>query len=174
MSGAVLLETKFSLPGAPPGVIERPRLLDALDRAAAQPLTLVSAPAGSGKSVLVSAWVTQGRAAGPVAWFSLDASDAEPARFWRGVLAALRDVAGDEPVADLAVHPREDAGAVLPALAEAIDARRPPLTLVLDDFQEAGDTTQADVGRLLRFPVPGLRLVLLTRADPQLGLSRLR
>src|SRR4051812_31897632 len=146
----------------------------ALDRGVEQPLTLVSAPAGSGKSALVSAWVKQGRARGPIAWLSLDASDGEPARFWHGAVTALARAAGDEALAALAMQPPRAGADVLPGLAEAIDARRPPLTLVLDDFQEAAATTQADVGRLLRFPVGGLRLILLARADPQLGLSRLR
>ena len=174
MSRNGLLATKFALPGSPPGAIERPRLLDALDRCAACPLTLVAAPAGSGKSALVAEWVKQGRAPGAVAWMALDAGDAEPLRFWDGVLSALARADGDTPLASLAVHPRERSNVVLPALVEALEGRTTPITLVLDDFQEAGDTIQGDLALLLRFPLDALRLVVLTRADPQLGLSRLR
>src|SRR3954447_25650120 len=174
MSSNGLLATKFALPGPPSGAIERPRLLAALDRCAERPLTLVAAPAGSGKSALAGAWVEGGRAPGPVAWLSLDASDAEPARFWRGVATALARADGDERLAALAAQPLDGSEAILPALAEAVDGRSAPVTLVLDDFQEAGPATHVDVALLLRFPPPGLRIVLLTRAAPPLGLTRLR
>src|SRR4051812_17016743 len=104
MDADALLATKFALPAAPPGTIERPRLLEVLDRAAERPLTLVAAPAGSGKSALAGGGVRAARPAGAVAWLSLDASDAEPLRFWRGALTALSHA--DARLASLAVHPR--------------------------------------------------------------------
>src|SRR3954466_15536111 len=113
MSSNGLLATKFALPGPPSGAIERPGLPAAPDRCAERPLTLVAAPAGSGKSALAGAWVEGGRAPGPVAWLSLDASDAEPARFWRGVATALARADGDERRAALAVQPLDGSEALL-------------------------------------------------------------
>src|SRR3954451_18804014 len=116
MSSNGLLATKFALPGPPSGAVERPRLLAALDRCAERPLTLVAAPAGSGKSALAGAWVERGRAPGPVAWLSLDASDADPARCWRVVDTRLAGVNADELLAALAVHPLHGSDAIVSAL----------------------------------------------------------
>ena len=104
----------------------RPRLLDRLDAGVQGPLTLVAAPAGAGKSALLSSWIAEDRAPGPVAWLSLDTDDADRRRFWRGVLAALAQATGDDAVAALAVSPREPMtmGLVLPALADALARRR--------------------------------------------------
>src|SRR5258707_13873892 len=84
-----LLQTKFAVPRAPPAAIVRPRLLAALDAGAQRALTLVAAPAGAGKSALVGSWVHAGRAPGPVAWLSLDETDADRRPFWRAVAGAL-------------------------------------------------------------------------------------
>src|SRR3954454_18782950 len=120
MSRNGLLATKFALPGPPPGAIARPRLLDALDGCAERPLTLVAAPAGSGKSALASAWVEAGRAPGPVGWLALDASDADPARFWHGVATALARTGRNGRLAALAAQTLDRSDLVLPALAEAL------------------------------------------------------
>ena len=140
------------------------------------PLTLVAAPAGAGKSALLSSWIAQDRAPGPVAWLSLDADDADRRRFWRAVLEALARATGDDAVAALAVSPREPMSMdlVLPALVDALAGRRAPVVLVLDDFHEVIDAVHEDLERLARFPPPALRLVIVTRADPPIGLGRLR
>src|SRR3954469_14436989 len=93
-----LLETKFAVPRAPVSAVARPRLHGALDTGTQRPLTLVAAPAGAGKSALVGAWVAAGRAPGPVAWLTLDETDADRRRFWRGVAAALGHAGGARPV----------------------------------------------------------------------------
>ncbi|HEX6620426.1 MAG TPA: hypothetical protein VF024_12240, partial [Solirubrobacteraceae bacterium] len=110
------------------------------------------------------------------AWLSLDTDDADRRRFWRGVLAALAKATGDDAVAALAVSPREPmrVGVVAPALADALEGAQQPVVLVLDDFHEVIDAVHEDLERLLRFPPPALRLVILTRADPPIGLARLR
>ena len=79
------------------GLVPRPRLSERLDRVAASKLTLVSAPAGFGKTTLLAEWVAAGSAtptmSGPAAWLSLDQGDNDPASFWTHVIAALRTVA---------------------------------------------------------------------------------
>jgi LuxR family maltose regulon positive regulatory protein len=174
-SGA-LLATKFTVPRGPTAAVARPRLLSMLDNGAQGRLTLVAAPAGAGKSALVSEWIAAGRAPGPVAWLSLDADDADRRRFWRAVLEALARGTGDDAVAALAVSPREPMrmDVVLPALVDALGAREEPVVLVLDDFHEVIDAVHEDLERLVRYPPPALRLVIVTRADPPIGLGRLR
>src|SRR6266487_6018695 len=126
MSGWVrsqtLLRTKFVVPRGPKATVLRPRLLDVLDGGAQAQLTLVAAPAGAGKSALLSSWITTGRAPGPVAWLSLDDDDADRRRFWRAVLATLARATGDERIKSLAVSPREPVNMdlVLPALVDAL------------------------------------------------------
>jgi LuxR family maltose regulon positive regulatory protein len=171
-----LLATKFTVPRAPKAAVLRPRLLDALDAGVQGPITLVAAPAGAGKSALLSSWIAEGRAPGPVAWLSLDTDDADRRRFWRAVLRALAQATSDDAVSALDVSPREPMRTelVLPALVDALDGREEPVVLVLDDFHQVIDTVNDDLERLARFPPPALRLVIITRADPSIGLGRLR
>jgi LuxR family transcriptional regulator, maltose regulon positive regulatory protein len=156
--------------------VPRPRLLEMLDAGVQGPLTLLAAPAGAGKTALLSSWIATGRAPGSVAWLSLDGDDADRRRFWRAVLAALSHSTGDARIQALAVSPGEpmDTDLVLPALVEALGAREEPIVLVLDDFQEVADVVREDLERLVRYPPPPLRLVLVTRSDPPIGLGRLR
>ena len=87
----LLLPTKFYPPPAPGGFIARPQLLETLDEALGCRLTLVSAPAGAGKTVLVSAWAQAKRQRGEAAfgWLSLDEADNAPGRFWEYLAASL-------------------------------------------------------------------------------------
>ena len=121
-----LLATKLSVPRGPKAAVVRHRLLDQLDPGVQGPVTLVAAPAGAGKSALLSSWIAEDRPPGPVAWLSLDTDDADRRRFWRGVLAALAKATGDDAVAALAVSPREpmSMGLVAPALADALEGRQ--------------------------------------------------
>jgi LuxR family transcriptional regulator, maltose regulon positive regulatory protein len=171
-----VLKTKFSVPRGPITMVSRSRLLDSLDAGVQGPLTLLAAPAGAGKTALLSSWVAAGRAPGPVAWLSLDGDDADRRRFWRAVLGTLSHATGDARLAALDVSPREpmDMGLVLPALVDALDARDGPIVLVLDDLHEVADVVREDLERLIRYPPPALRLVLVTRSDPPIGLARLR
>jgi LuxR family maltose regulon positive regulatory protein len=171
-----VLATKFSVPRGPKAAVVRHRLLDLLDAGVRGPLTLVAAPAGAGKSALLSSWIAEGRPPGPVAWLSLDTDDADRRRFWRAVLQALGRATGDDTVAALAVSPREPMNLelVLPALVDALAGREQPVVLVLDDFHEVVDALRDDLERVARFPPPALRLVIVTRSDPPIGLGRLR
>jgi LuxR family maltose regulon positive regulatory protein len=175
-AGQIVLSTKFRVPRAPPAMVVRPRLLDCLDAGVQSPLTMLAAPAGAGKSALVSSWVAAGRAPGPVAWLSLDRDDADRRRFWRAVLTTLSHATGDARVRALAVSPRApmDMDLVLPALVDGLATRDEPVVLVLDDLHEVAGVVRDDLERLMRYPPPALRLVLITRSDPPIGLARLR
>jgi hypothetical protein len=88
--GDQLLLTKLSVPSASPSLVPRPRLRERLEEGLERKLTLVSAPAGFGKSTLLSSWIGElshdGR---PIAWISMDSSDNDPARFWRYFVTAV-------------------------------------------------------------------------------------
>ena len=167
MTNVGLPETKLAPPAPPNDLVLRPRLHEALSAGVAGPLTLVSAPPGAGKTVMVASWVSAGAAPGPVAWASLDQGDADRHRFWRLVVAALG--------LGVAVPRRGDLSATLDGLCHALCSREQPIVLVLDDFHEVdGCEVAADLDRLLAQAPPALRLVLVTRQDPPLRLPRLR
>jgi LuxR family transcriptional regulator, maltose regulon positive regulatory protein len=166
-AGMPLLASKLAMPRLPARVVPRPRLFAMLDTGVRGPVTLVAAPAGAGKTMLLGSWIASARPPGRVAWLSLDPADNDPARFWAYVLAAVHDAGvalprqvADEPLVSL----------VMSCLA-ALDE---PVVLVLDDFHELTDPVVLEgVGFLLRHAPEQLRLVLSTRADPTLPLHRL-
>jgi LuxR family transcriptional regulator, maltose regulon positive regulatory protein len=169
-----LAATKFLPPHAPAAMVRRPRLTERLEAGARAPLTLVAAPAGAGKSALLSTWVAD-RTASPTAWLSLDPVDDDRRRFWRGVLEALRRANLGEPIDALMVQPDDDAELVLPALVNALEQRDEPVVLVIDDLHEIGaGAALRDLDRLLRHPSPALRIVVATRVDPPLRVGRMR
>ena len=173
-----LLLTKLRRPAVPAKTVQRPslsrRLQEGLD--AGRRLTLVSAPAGFGKTTCVSAWVKTLTL--PVAWLSLDAADDDPGRFFTYLLAALQKVdnnLGREIEAVLRagqLPPREIIAATLINDILQIGGR---FLLVLDDFQLIQDNFILQVFQtLLTNLSPALHLVLLTREEPSLPLARLR
>jgi LuxR family maltose regulon positive regulatory protein len=171
---AALPTTKFALPHSQPGTIVRPRLLEALDTGIDRPLTLLSAPPGSGKTVLLGSWVESRGAPDAVAWLSLDSADVDRRQFWRAVLVALSRAADDEALTALAANPPVRIERLVPALTDALDGRVTPLVLVLDDFHDVGKVVHVELDQLLHRPPPALRIVIATRADPPLRLGRLR
>jgi LuxR family maltose regulon positive regulatory protein len=157
----VTVVTKLRAPRLGRDHVPRPRLLRLLDQGERCRLTLVSAPAGFGKTTLLAHWAgTTGR---PVAWLTLDESDAEPAPFWRRVLEALeRGLPDFDPRGR-----RPDADAVL--------AIPTPAVLVLDDVHRIAAAGSRDtVRRLVEAAPSGLQLVLSSRVDPPLPLGALR
>ena len=173
----VLLATKLHVPSSRPGLVARTRLAGQLDEALDRGLVLVAAPAGYGKSVLLSEWA-RGNAL-PVAWLSLDRGDNDPVRFWRHVVAAL-DTARPgmaERVGPLTGPPSPAYDALVSALINAVVAEsgRPDVLLVLDDYHLIeSESVHASVRFLLEHRPPQLRLVLAGRSDPPLGLARYR
>jgi LuxR family maltose regulon positive regulatory protein len=174
-----LLATKLFLPPTRATLVSRPRLTARFNAGLTRPLTLLTAPAGSGKTTLVSEWRAseEGRAY-PLAWLSLDADDNDPARFLTYLIAAVATVRSDFGEAPLALlHSAQPAPAqtIIAALISELCALEAPLALVLDDFHliSAQPVTGALTYLLDHIP-PRLRLVILTRADPPLPLARLR
>jgi LuxR family transcriptional regulator, maltose regulon positive regulatory protein len=175
---APLLTTKLHIPPVRRARVARPRLFERLDAGRRHKLTLVSAPAGFGKTTLLSVWA-QDRAPEPrVAWLTLDAGDDDPTRFLAYLVAALQTVAPDVGRGALALSrapqppPLESA---LTALVNAVAALPEPLTLVLDDYHLVSARPVHDALAFLVEHLPAnLHLVIATRADPPLPLARLR
>src|ERR1700722_11731569 len=138
--------------------------------------TVVSEPAGSGKTVLLRSWISEAGLEGSAAWVPVGRDERDPQRFWLSVLGALRQTtAGSGLVRELTAAPDLDGWAVVERLLKDLAPLQDRLWLVLDDVQELGS---ADARRqlellLMRGP-PGLRFVLATRHDLRLGLHRLR
>jgi LuxR family maltose regulon positive regulatory protein len=173
---ASVLATKLHVPRAQPGFVPRPRLTARLDEGLARGVSLVCAPAGSGKSSLVAAWARA--AAVPVAWLSLDPGDNDPARFWRHVVAAL-DLASPgltgPTSALLSVSTPPPPAELVAALLNELAGRDGEVVLVLDDYHviDSPELHGSLVFLLDHLPA-GLRVVLVSRSDPPLPLARLR
>ena len=155
-------------------MVPRPRLHDLLRRCASGPVTLVSAPAGWGKTALLSDWAGSSFPHGRVAWLSLEAADGNRQRFWGAATAAL---SGARPELGSLTRPRRGGlDAFVTTLMNGLgglDGR--PLVLVLDDFHEAATPELvADIETLAERAPSTLRLVISTRVDPPLRLERLR
>jgi LuxR family maltose regulon positive regulatory protein len=172
-----VLEEKLHPPAARAEWIERPRLLRQIAKGLDHPVLLVAAPAGYGKSTLVTQWVGS-RDAGTAAWVYLDPADNDPTRLWTHITAALErvgcrldvDVAGFVAGSSTAILTH-----VLPRVVEVLAACPHALTVVLDDLQvlrngECCDQLDYLIGRL----PDRVHLVLISRSDPQLRLGRLR
>ncbi len=179
---AALLETKLYVPRSRRGLVSRPRLSERLDRGTASKLVLVSAPAGFGKTTLLSEWLAA-RPAAPAgerlaAWLSLDRGDNDPASFWAYVIAALRMVApgiGESALALLQAPRPPAVEAVLTALLNDLAAIAGEIVLVLDDYHVIESPAVQDGMAFLLGHLPaGLHVVIASRADPALPLARLR
>jgi LuxR family maltose regulon positive regulatory protein len=174
---AALLTSKLTAPVPRWRPVTRQRLNGLLDEGVQGPLTLLAAPPGYGKTLLLTSWATEGRPSGPVAWVRAGPGDHQPSRFWAQVLAALRGAGVVPPGGLLAgLNPRAEIGeSFLRSFTGGLFELEGPVVLILDDLHEA--TGQAVVGQLrflLRHAPPQLRLVVSSRADPPLALHRLR
>jgi LuxR family transcriptional regulator, maltose regulon positive regulatory protein len=175
-TGMPLLASKLAIPRVPGRVVARPRLFELLDTGVERPVTLVAAPAGSGKTMLLTSWMSAVSPPGPVAWLSLDHGDNEPVRFWTYMLAALcrsGALPADSGLQTLLPSPEGD-DALLPLLLHGLEELDSPVVLVLDDVHELTEPRVLHgIEFLVRHAPPQLRLVLSTRADPPLPLHRL-
>ena len=171
-----LVATKLLVPPQRPGQVVRTRLLRLLAGALTRPLTLVTAPAGFGKTTLVSAWLRDRVTRS--AWLMLDEDDNEPGRFLDYLVTAVRGM--DDQAFAVARTPLGSAGsASLPAMVAALvnDLAEggADLVLVLDDVHVLADSEIIDViGFLVEYCPPRLHLVLLGRQEPDLPLARWR
>ncbi len=174
----ILLPTKFYLPPLPSGFVARPQLMEKLDEAVTHRLTLVSAPAGAGKSLLVSAWAHSRRyRAMPFGWLSLDQGDNDPGLFLEYLAACLEE--WGTAIDTALLSNRMDEGAtvenILRDFIRGIINSKRPLILILDDYHLIQNIeVHSLVDELLAHACPPLHLVILTRSDPPLELARLR
>jgi LuxR family maltose regulon positive regulatory protein len=172
-----LLASKLTPPRTARWLVARARLLELLDAGVQGRLTLLTGPAGSGKTVLLSPWASTGVLPGPVAWLSLDAADNDPARFWFYLLAALRQSGAVPPSGRLGSLGLPiggpDEGFVLELAAELAKLAE-PVVVILDDFHQLTNPAVLDgLATMLGRSSGSLRLVLASREDLPLPLARL-
>ena len=156
------------------GTVLRPLLLGRLGSLAR--VTVVSAPAGSGKTVLLRSWISEAGLAGRVAWVAAGRDERDPQRFWLSVLGALRATGpGAGVVRAVSAAPDLDGWALAEGLLTDLAPLDERIWLVIDDVHELGSAEALRQLELLimRAP-PQLRFVLATRHDVRLGLHRLR
>jgi LuxR family maltose regulon positive regulatory protein len=171
-----LAEWKLVPPRLRPGVVSRPRLFAVLDRRAETALTLITAPAGSGKTELVVSWLeTHPEVA--VAWLSLDARDSDPLRFWTHVAHSVDRVRAGmaRPALSRLRTPGVTAEEAVDELMNGIATFAGRLLIVLDDLHHFANGSEATSLTYAADHLPGqARIIATTRADPVVRLGRLR
>src|SRR3989440_718553 len=177
--GDPLLATKLHVPRPPLQLVRRPHLVERLQQAVERPLTLIAAPAGFGKTTLLSTWLEH--ASLPAAWISLEHDDDDLTRFWSYVFTALSRVYPGGGTSSLALL-QASTLSPLPPIETALSvwinelATLPhEIALVLDDYHLiTAQPIHRAVTYLLDHLPPQLHLIIVTRADPPLSLARLR
>jgi LuxR family maltose regulon positive regulatory protein len=173
---AQLLKTKLYIPAARPGGVIRLRLIECLNIGLHRTLTLISAPAGFGKTALVSEWIT--RCELPAAWLSLNEEDSDPQRFLTYFIAALQTLQaglGQDILTALHAPQPPPTETLLTALLNEITAIGQDTVLVLDDYHSiASPATDHALAFIIEHLPPQMHLFITTRTDPQLPLARMR
>lgn len=185
MKPSVLLRTKFLVPRPRPDLLPRPRLLEWLDANADKRLTLLSAPAGYGKTTLLTDFINASSL--PFAWYTLDAQDSDPTVFLTYLIESLRSMKrAPESLtraigqtaqslldsAEANISPQRVLTVLVNELAEEIET---PWLIVLEDYHYVtSPVVHQLVDFLLENAPTDLRLVISTRVDPPLALARLR
>jgi LuxR family maltose regulon positive regulatory protein len=181
----LLLQTKLHRPHVPRDLVERSRLLEWLDHGIDSPLTLVCAPAGYGKTTLICAWLERMDAAKgeqgaclPSAWLSLDEDESELNLFLRYVIAALRTIYADtceETLMLLQAMQQPPQAILYTTLCNELSRLPGEVILVLDDYQFIhGKAVHGLLVEMARHWPKPLQLVLISRIEPPLPLTRLR
>ncbi|MBV8220842.1 MAG: hypothetical protein JO325_20455, partial [Solirubrobacterales bacterium] len=174
---APLLATKLHAPD-PRERIGRESLVARLSDVPGARLALIRAPAGWGKSTLLSQWRSEEQGRRAFAWVTLDASDSDPIRFWGYAVEALRSVdpaVGSRSLALLRAPGVDLISELLPVLIGELDAFRRRLVLVLDDYHQLeGDAVHAGMRRLLDYLPDHVCVAIATRTEPPLQIPRLR
>jgi LuxR family transcriptional regulator, maltose regulon positive regulatory protein len=158
--------------GSGAGIVSRPRLFGRLGAAR---VSVVSAPAGSGKTVLLRSWVGQAGLDDRAAWVPAGRGERDPQLFWLPVLGALRQTApGSALVGAVTAAPDLDGWALVERLLADLAPLDDRVWLVVDDVHELGPEALRQLELLIMRAPPGLRFVLATRHEVRLGLHRLR
>lgn len=175
-SSLPLLKTKLYIPAKPASRVIRSRLVERMNEIPQKPLTLISAPAGFGKTTLLAEWIAQTSL--PVAWLSVDQGDNDPYRFIAYLITALESVQegvgceAQQLIESTQVIPTH---IILAALLNELGKLVEPIVLVLDDVQFISQgAVHESLAYLLDHLPANLHLVISTRADPPLQLGRLR
>ncbi len=180
-----LLSMKLVIPPLPPTLVKRPRLVERLHQGVSRRLTLLSAPAGFGKTTLLSEWHDSSLGKSyQLAWVSLDEADNDPVRFWSYVIRSL-DILypglGDDAMSLLHSSPPVPIESVLITLLNAISdtfasgAEQREIALVLDDYHLIqAEPIHRTITFLLDFLPRDVHLIIATRVDPPLSLARFR
>jgi LuxR family transcriptional regulator, maltose regulon positive regulatory protein len=176
-----VLQTKLYIPPPKSRLVSRPRLLGKLDNLRERKITLISAPAGFGKTTLLCDWIEyQGQQQLPlqVAWLSLDSNDNDPVRFLTYFVTALQKVDlsfGEEILPVLREFQISSIKEIWEILASQIASIPSPFVLILDDYHVIEAPTIHDgLSFVLEQMPPSMHLVISTRADPPLPVARLR
>ncbi len=171
-----LLTTKLYIPRPRPNLVHRPRLTGRLNAGLERQLTLISAPAGFGKTTLLSEWIPTSERC--VAWVSLDQGDNDPVRFWAYFIAALQMLhpsIGELALALFRSPQPAPVLSVMTTLVNEIDAFPDVFALVLDDYHVIeSQLIHEALAFLLDHLPPRMHLVISTRTDPPLPLARMR
>jgi LuxR family transcriptional regulator, maltose regulon positive regulatory protein len=182
-----ILATKLHMPSVREALVLRPDLVERLNDGLTRKMSLISAPAGYGKTTLVVEWlqslrgVRQEAAAPEIGWLSLDEADGDPARFLVHVVAALSRAVdsggsiGEETLAMLQILDSQSVETVHTSLINDLSSIEPRIILVLEDYHVIDSSA---VDRIVIFLIEhlpaSLHVVVTTRSDPSLSLSRLR
>lgn len=175
---AFLFAAKLHFPQIRSNLVARPRLMEILEKGLRGPLTLISAPAGSGKTTLMSEWRAHTKNQIPVAWLSLDSADNDPLRFLTYLTASIESASPNltRPTVDLLQSSQPPALEIITlSLIDSLASFTSELVIALDDYHVISNIVLHDLlNNILAHLPPALHLVLLTRADPPLPLARLR
>ncbi len=174
-----LLETKLFAPKLRSSVVPRPRLIERLNTGVERKLTLISAPAGFGKTTLISEWLSSSsNVKRPSSWLSLDERDNDPALFWAYFVAALQRIdahIGENLLPSLRTQNRSSIESALTMLINEISGIDRDFTVILDDYHSIDtEPIHEAVAFLIEHLPQQMHLILVSRGDPGLALGRMR
>lgn len=171
-----ILETKLYIPRPGPDLVQRKHLIDRLNAGVYGKLTLIAAPAGFGKTTVLSKWVSQSKL--PVAWISVDQGDNDPIYFINYIIAALQKIEtefGEEVLSSLKTPQRPPIDSIIIHLIQEIENIPEDFVLVLDDYHFIDSEKVHQLIELLIDRMPRqMHLAIATRVDPDLKVARLR
>ena len=170
-----VLISKITVPGVPGWAVRRPQIDKLIAEGARGPLTTVTGPPGSGKTMAIALWAAVRSDPATLVWVTLDDYDNRPKVFWSYVVAALRQAGIAVPPVSSAAGRGSADHIFLLRLASVLAAQDPPVVVVLDDLHLVTEQDTLDgLAYMLRNATPGLRLVVSSRMDPLLPLHRYR
>ncbi len=172
-----IVAAKLRIPLPRESLVPRQHLRERLRQGRGRRLTLLSAPAGYGKSTLLAQWASEDRLSTPFVWVSLDTGDADPVRLWSHVIRGLQAVhptAGDTSLGELRGGAAAVVSGVVPTLVDELDDA-PELVLVLEDWHSCSSPANDEaLGLFVSQVPPAAQVVVATRSDPRLPLAQLR